>query len=145
MKTNYRILLVLFLLLVNSTIFGQSTQIGVWKSIEEGDDLDEMLIINEQSFMWILDYSISQGGLEWYNQGDLFMMTYEIDYSKSPIHLNIILTNYSEDPPIEHKMYAIIKFEGNDKMILNLGATEERPVSFEGATVFERMTTSSER
>lgn len=107
--------------------------IGEWKNSSDNTD---MILDDSNHVFFMRGNNQVDGGNDFKIDGHKAELKYEIDYSKSPIWLDMITVVYGKDGEIgEGRLKGIVKFLTDKKIEYRVGnkITDERPVEFDKA------------
>ena len=100
--------------------------VGKWKGVE-GQETG-YFIFDEEGYAYFETKGLNIGGKEFEMNGKKGSMSYEIDYSKSPMEIDFIVTMFDENNT--QRLLCIAKKINNDKMLFSIGFNGERPTDF---------------
>ncbi|WJJ97867.1 hypothetical protein [Algibacter luteus] len=123
------ILLVLTTLMVSSFTVDNISDfsiVGKWQGVE-GDEVG-YFIFDEEGYAYIEAKGLKIGGKEFEMKGKKGSMRYEIDYSKSPMEIDFIVTIFDDNKT--ERLLCIAKKIDNDKILFSIGFNGERPIDF---------------
>ena len=111
--------------------------IGKWKVVDEGDV--GYFTFDENGYTYIDFENQKFGGKEFLRGEKKFSLTYRVDYSLTPITVDLIFTEL--DNPRELIMPCMIQVINSDKIYFARGSGNQRPKDFNGpeTIIFERI------
>jgi hypothetical protein len=124
---------IILLLMTSLVVFSFQTDditdfniVGKWKGVE-GQETG-YFIFDEEGYAYFEMKGLNIGGKEFEMNGKKGSMSYEIDYSKSPMEIDFIVTLFDENNT--QRLLCIAKKIDNDKILFSIGFNGERPTDF---------------
>ncbi|WP_203258168.1 hypothetical protein [Hyunsoonleella ulvae] len=130
MKSIKVFIFVLFSFLLNSyTLINNRQHIGKWMG-KDNHDIGYLILDKEGYASFEINGKVL-GGKESYRKQEKVKMEYQVDYSKNPIEIDLIISTIKTNKEQE-RIKGIIEFISTEKMILALqfNSTGERPENF---------------
>ena len=100
--------------------------VGKWKGVE-GKEAG-YFIFDKDGYAYMEMKGLKIGGKEFEMKGKKGSMKYEIDYTKSPMEIDFIVTIFDDNKT--ERLLCIAKKIDNDKMLFSIGFNGERPIDF---------------
>ncbi len=121
----------LFLLVFTLTAFinipeQEFSIVGTWEGID--DEEVGYFIFQEDGYAFIQRNGEKFGGKDFDIEGKKGSMYYEIDYSKDPMEIDIVME--FSDNSAQKRLLFIVKKITNDKIHMAVGFSGERPTTF---------------
>lgn len=123
-----KILLIVFIIILQNCSYITDKHIGEWKGTDKGKT--SSLILDENNHATLISENSVLGGEEFEIEGIKATMKYEIDYSKKPIWLDLVF--YEQGKPKEKgRMKGIVRFITNNKIEYRLAFSGDRYDNFD--------------
>jgi hypothetical protein len=128
-KTTNRLIFYLSVILTLGACSGPSSKlVGEWKGNDNRGKKNVVIFKNDNIAEWISENTIL-GGEHFEIEGEKAELKYEVDYSKDPIWLDLVI--YRNGIPLEDKrIKGIVRFPSDTRMEWRIGM-ENRYITFD--------------
>lgn len=110
--------LLLILVAVTAFSFPPGKHIGTWKGTDSNDKIGT-LVLDSSGYATMTIDNETFGGMDFEMKGDRAECKYEIDYSKTPIWLDMVMYN-KENHQEMRRLNGIVKFITDNKIIYRI-------------------------
>ncbi|MBN1950756.1 MAG: hypothetical protein JW801_06105 [Bacteroidales bacterium] len=118
----------LLLLLVTCAVFSQGKHVGIWKGTSDGEV--GFFKFDADGYATITTDGETMGGKDFIVEDTHVKLTYTIDYSLAPHHIDFVLTTL-DDAEEFGRFIGIIEFLSKDEMKIRIDFNNEgRPTDF---------------